>query len=114
MMMMMMIKEVYKCCNDLKLNCDVGRLLLNVLQSVMLQVDELLYHLCHCYNVLLCTKLLYGAESLKITISSDSREICCILCNLQFHYVVQKSPLLVPILSQINPIHTHLICVKSC
>jgi len=40
-------------------------LLLNILQSVMLHVDELLYHLCHCYNVLLCTNLLYGTESLK-------------------------------------------------
>jgi len=45
--------------------CEMARLLLNILQSVMLHVDELLYRLCYCYNILLCTNLFYGAESLK-------------------------------------------------
>jgi hypothetical protein len=39
---------------------------------------------------------------------SDSQEIPCLMWGLKVYYPVLKSPPLVPILSQINPIHTIL------
>jgi hypothetical protein len=42
--------------------------------------------------------------------SSTSQESPCLLYNLRVHCRVHNSPPLIPILSQINPVHNHLFC----
>jgi hypothetical protein len=43
---------------------------------------------------------------LEATYSLTTQEIPCILWSPKFHYRVQKNPPLVPIMGQINPVHT--------
>ena len=44
--------------------------------------------------------------------SSAGQEIPCILCNLNVHYHIYNSPSPIPILSQINPVHTPIPLLK--
>jgi hypothetical protein len=49
----------------------------------------------------------------QANISSASTEIPCIVWNPEVHYCVDKNLLLVPILSQINPIPTLIYVVED-
>jgi hypothetical protein len=42
-----------------------------------------------------------------------SQELPSILCNPKFHYRAHKSPSLVPILRQLNPVHTSTFCLSK-
>jgi hypothetical protein len=53
------------------------------------------------------------SSSWKATSSSASEEIHSILCNLTVHYHAHKSPPLVRILNQLNPIHALPLHLRS-
>jgi hypothetical protein len=57
------------------------------------------------------TNFIENSTSWEANSNSSSQEIPLLLWNLNVHYHVQKSPLLVSILSQIHPVHTFLSCV---
>jgi hypothetical protein len=57
-------------------------------------------------NWILETDSMKSIPSCEATILSDGQQITSILLNSKVRYRVYNSPLLVPILSQMNPIHT--------
>jgi hypothetical protein len=62
------------------------------------------------------TNQLHGAEFfLRIIVTRLVKKIPCLLRNPKVHYCVHKSPLLFPILSQMNPLHNFPpnFCKKS-
>jgi hypothetical protein len=58
-----------------------------------------------------CTKFcsatyMEQSPSWEADIHSASQEIPCLLCNPNVHYRVNNSPPLIPVLNQMNPLHT--------
>ena len=87
------------------------RLLLNILRSVMLQVHELLYHFA-------TVKMFYFILTVwgRVLEKLPGPQLRNLLHFVQpvGTLLYSKQPLFVPILTQINPIYTHLIYENSC